>query len=98
MKRIIKWMITAQSGSQVGMLLIMTAKVVAAIEIENGIVMEADLATTMTKTEMTRTERDESGHAESVQMGVMLMKVKRNLDTDHAGTSESMVTIDVKNL
>jgi hypothetical protein len=93
-----KWMITAPSESQVGMLSIMIAKVVAAIGIENGIVMEADLPSTTTKTEMTRIERDESDHGENVQMGVMLMRVKRSLDTDHADTRENMVMIDTKNL
>jgi hypothetical protein len=98
MKMTMKWVIIAQSGSPVGMLSIMTAGAVAAIGIGIGTTMEADLASTTIKTEMTRTERDESGHGESVQTGVMLMKVKRNLDIDHVGTRESMVTIDTKNL
>src|SRR5947207_2997263 len=61
MKMIMKWVIIAQSGSPVGMLSIMTVGAVAAIGIAIGTTMEADQPSTMTKTEMTRTERGESG-------------------------------------
>jgi hypothetical protein len=97
-KQTMTWTATMQSRSQPEKLSIMTAEAVAGIGIETGITIRADLAATTRKNAKTRNETGGSDHGESVRTGVLLTKLKRSLDIDHAGISESTATATMRNL
>jgi hypothetical protein len=96
MKQIMIWTIIMQSPSQAEMMLRMTAEAAEEIEIETETETEiettirADLDDTTKKNARTRIETGESGRGGSMRMAVMLMQLKRSLDTDHAGISAIM--------
>src|SRR5271155_4937781 len=85
-----------QSPSQAEMMLRMTAEAAEEIKIETEteteteITIRADLDDTTKKNARTRIETGESGRGGSVRMAVMLMKLRRSHDIDHAGISASM--------
>src|SRR5271154_1591593 len=106
MKQIMTWTITMQSPSQAEMMLRMTAEAAEEIKIETVTVTEtvteitirADLDDMTKKNARTCIETGESGRGGSVRMAVMLMKLRRSHDIDHAGISASMGMTTMRSL